>query len=328
MSEACQFTAPNSDEIENLASRWLEQRDRDDWSAADQVKLETWLAQSPAHEIAFWRLDAAWGRTDRLTALRHPKKDIAVRRPRRARLPAILKMGTALAAAVVLAVVIAASLPRAPQDRTYSTPLGGRETIAFADGSRIELNTNTVLRARMTSQQRTIWLERGEAFFKVRHDAAHPFVVIAGDHRVTDLGTEFSVRQDRGQLKVAVLEGRVRLGSSDASSNARVAVLTSGEVAAASANAMVLTRRSVQSLLNEMSWRQGVLVFDETALGEAVGEFNRYNRQQLVIRDPSVARLVIAGTLPTNDIEGFARLAQTVLGLHVEHEGTSIVISR
>lgn len=311
-----------STEIELRASQWLERRDRDDWSQADQVALDAWLEEEPAHEIAYWRLDAAWERTDRLAALRNAKSEPDAPR---VRLPLIAKIAAAL---IVLAAAGGAYIGFAPHasDRTFATALGKRETISFADGSSIELNTNTVLRARMTTAQRTVWLEKGEAFFHIRHNSAHPFVVIAGDHRVTDLGTEFSVRRASEELKVAVLEGRVRLGSDETPDQQRV--LTSGQVAAATNNSIVVTRRSLQSLANELSWRRGVLVFDEAALGEAAAELNRYNRKQLVIEDPSIARLVIAGTLPTDDTEGFARLAQTVLGLHVEHRGNDILISR
>jgi transmembrane sensor len=311
-----------SGEIETRASHWLERRDRDDWCATDQAALDAWLEQDPAHELAYWRLDAAWGRTDRLAALRNVKPETNAPR---ARLPLAAKIAAALIVTAALGGTYIGFSPRA-SDRTFSTALGKRETVSFADGSQIELNTNTVLRTRMTTAQRTIWLEKGEAFFHVRHDAAHPFVVIAGDHRVTDLGTEFSVRRTSGELKIAVLEGRVRLGSDETPDQQRV--LTSGQVAAATGNSIVVTRRPLQSLANEMSWRRGVLVFDETALGEAAAELNRYNREQLVISDPSIARLVIAGTLPTDDTEGFARLAQTVLGLHVEHRGSNILISR
>jgi transmembrane sensor len=307
-------------DIETRASHWLESRDRENWSSDDQAALDAWLEEAPAHEIAYWRLDAAWCRTDRLAALRNPNPDAA---PARAGLPLAAKIAAAF---VILAALGGAYLGFTPRDtgRTFQTALGGHETISFADGSKIELNTNTVLRTRMTTAERTVWLEKGEAFFRVKHDAAHPFIVIAGAQRITDLGTEFSVRRDSGELKVAVLDGRVRLGSRDAQQR----VLTRGQVAAATNDSIVVTRRSVAALANELSWRRGVLVFDETALGEAAGELNRYNSEQLVIADPGVARLVIAGTLPTDGIEGFARLAQTVLGLHVEHRGNNIVISR
>jgi len=309
-------------EIELRASQWLERRDREDWSGADQEALDAWLDASPAHEIAYWRLDAAWERTDRLAALRSARPESEARR---ASLPLIAKIAAAFIVLAALGGAYLGFTPRA-SERTFATELGGRETVSFGDGSQIELNTDTVLRTRMTTAERTVWLEKGEAFFRVRHDAADPFIVIAGDHRITDLGTEFSVRRSPGALKVAVLDGRVRLGSSEAGSAQHV--LISGQVAAATGDSIVVTRRSKAALANELSWRRGVLVFDETALGEAAAELNRYNREQLVIADPSLSRLVIAGSLPTNDIEGFARLAQTVLGLHVEHRGNDIVISR
>ena len=43
--------------------------------------------------------------------------------------------------------------------------------VSFADGTRIELNTDTVLRARMTTSERTVWLDQGEAYFQVKHDS-------------------------------------------------------------------------------------------------------------------------------------------------------------
>ena len=52
------------------------------------------------------------------------------------------------------------------------------------------------------------WLT-GEATFTVRHDAAHPFVVVAGDHRVQDVGTTFNLVRDRGRFSVEVIEGAV-----------------------------------------------------------------------------------------------------------------------
>ena len=38
---------------------------------------------------------------------------------------------------------------------------------------------------------------------------------MAGDHRVTDLGTKFVVRRDPRQLEVAVVQGRVRFDAPD-----------------------------------------------------------------------------------------------------------------
>src|SRR6185437_2204115 len=160
-----------------------------------------WLAQSPAHEIAFLRLEEAWGRSERLSAL---PRSTPERLPRAA--PLLLRIAAALVIAAAIGGFAATQLVHSPE-RVFSTPVGGHESITFADGSKVELNTNTVLRARMTTEQRIVYLEKGEAFFQIRHDAAHPFVVMVGDRRITDLGTQFVVRREPSRLKVAVVQG-------------------------------------------------------------------------------------------------------------------------
>ena len=83
-----------------------------------------------------------------------------------------------------------------PREKTYSTALGERKTIALADGSRIELNTETVVSLHANAQSRIVSLEQGRGLFPDQARCAPPFVVMAGSHRVTDLGTKFVVRRD------------------------------------------------------------------------------------------------------------------------------------
>ena len=71
-----------------------------------------------------------------------------------------------------------------------------------------------------------------------------------------------------------------------------------------------------------------MLVFKHTTLADAAAEFNRYNREKLVIADPAAAKLTIDGTFPTNDVGAFTDAAQTIFGLQVKNHGDEIVISR
>ncbi len=312
-------------DIQMRAAEWIAERHEDgEWTDEDQAALDAWLAQSPAHLLAYWRLDAAWNRTHTLAEARGPALQA------RARLPLFLRVAAAFAVIAILGLV-AANYALTPHDRTFSTPVGGHETVTFADGSRIELNTNTVLRARMTTDQRIVWLERGEAYFQVKHDPAHPFIVMAGDHRVTDLGTQFTVRRDTGQLQVAVLQGRVwvdETGKQDKSHAPQTAMLTPGDFATATQDSISVTRKSQAQLAGGLSWRHGVLVFKYATLEAAVAEFNRYNTEQLVIADPRIAKLTIVGTFPTNQVDAFIDAAQTIFGLKVKPRGNEIVISR
>ena len=330
MSEThLEIEPPSAKQIRARAADWLARRVSENWSSEDQAELDEWLAEAPSHRIAFLRVNGAWSHTYRLAALRRPEADIAaLPAPRKRYWTMPLGIAASLALVAVFGTAAFYAL-RQPHDRVYSTPVGGRETVTFADGSKIELNTDTVLRARMTTGKRIVWLEKGEAFFQVKHDADNPFIVLAGDHRVTDLGTKFLVRRDPGRLEVALLEGRVRFGEADEKPQSQSHLLLPGEVATATSSTMFVTKESAHQLAKELSWRRGVLVFDKTPLADAASEINRYNKDtKLVIADPAAAGITIDGAFPANDVRVFLEAAQTLFGLRVEKHGDQIVISR
>jgi len=75
-----------------------------------------------------------------------------------------------------------------------------------------QLSPETVLEPMPERHGRGYVLRSGGARFTAPHDVAHPFVVVAGDVVVEDLGTTFAVRyvgEDR--LDVAVEQGRVKV---------------------------------------------------------------------------------------------------------------------
>lgn len=319
-------SAGRADDSEIHAADWvLARRLSAGWSEADQAALESWLETSLSHRIAYLRLDAAWERAQRLAAL--GLHEIADEKPRSNLWPQILLRIAALFG--VMAVLGATGwYLLQPKTEIYTTPVGGHELVTFADGTKIELNTNTVLRSRMTTSERVVWLEKGEAYFQVRHDSAHPLVVMAGNRRVTDLGTKFLIRRDPGRFEVAVEQGRVWLDAPGKSAPAQTALLNQGEEAIASANSFAITKESERSLAKQLSWRQGVLVFDRVSLSKAASEFNRYNRQKIVFADAEAADHMIGGAFPTTNIQAFTSAVQIAFGLRVENRGNEVVISR
>jgi len=314
----------NAAGIDARAAAWLERRE-EGLSESDEAALQAWLSGSLANRVAYWRLKAAWERADRLAALRGAEKNSAARM--RSFLPLLVKIAAVMIVVAGAGVLGVTYLSR-PSDRLYSTPVGGHETVRFADGTRVELNTNTIIRARMTTGQRILWLEKGEAYFQVKHDALHPLVVMAGDHRVTDLGTKFLMRRDPSRLEVAVLEGRVWFDVPDAESARTSLPLSEGQVAIATGPKVSLERQSMRALDNAISWRRGVLVFRDTTLADAAAEFNRYNRERLVIPDPAIAYIKIGGIFQATNVGAFTEVAEDVLGLTVHRHGNEIVISR
>jgi transmembrane sensor len=311
--------------IQTRAADWLLERREGEWSAARQAEFDAWMEESLAHRIAYWRLDAAWGRADLLTAMRRP----AFQRHAEVKRKTWPKVLRAVAAVIVIGAVAGAMQwfeTGKPAEKTYATAIGERERLTLADGSQIELNTDSQVRTEIAANQRKIWLDKGEVYFEVKHNEKKPFVVMVGDHRITDIGTKFVVRRDRNGFKVSVLEGVVRL--EDGNTDRKPKILTRGEVAVASANRTQIVRQTQQELTDAIGWQRGVLVFDHTSLAEVAAEFNRYSNAKIVIADPKTAALTIDGTFPSNNSRAFMRLAQAVLGLSVDDRGSEIVISK
>ena len=307
------------------ATEWLVEREEpDSWTAKKQAELDAWLAESPAHLLAFWRAENSWNRAGLISEFRPfaPRPE-----PQRRVIWSALLKGAAVFAAIAAVGAGLAFNFHGSDEESYATPVGGQKTIVLTDGSRIELNTDTVVNVSVGQNRRAVKLIRGEAYFRIKHDAQHPFVVAAAGHRIVDLGTEFLVRDRKGRLEVALVEGSARVEQADARANGGSALMTPGDVVVATANTLSITKKPVRELEAALSWRQGLLVFKHTTLAQAADEFNRYNRQRLVIADPITAHLKIRGTFRATDVSSFARLTSAVLSLHVENRGGEIVLS-
>lgn len=157
----------------------------------------------------------------------------------------------AAACAVVAVVGVAAFNYFAKQQtQAFETPVGGHETLKLADGSRIELNTDTKVRVTLSAGQREVWLDRGEVHFEVQHNAARPFTVVAGNHRVTDLGTKITIRENGNSLRVALLEGRARFETDSLWNQPQTVLLTPGDVVIATKTSLSMERQPSR-LLND-----------------------------------------------------------------------------
>ena len=320
-------TEEKDDALSERAADYFERRRFGEWTSEDQSEFDAWLGESTSHYVAYLRIEAIAASADRLAAveafdLRRAARAAAAKATYR-RLMWPLLAAASVATIAVLGAPYVRSLMR-PPDRTDSTDVGGRTLLSFADHTQIELNTDTVMRFRMTTTERKVWLEKGEAWFHVAHDAAHPFMVIVGKHRVTDLGTEFLVRRDTDDVDVTLLNGRASLSAQ----GVQTATLRPGDEAIATPISLSVTHKTPQELADELAWRRGMLVFRNTPLSEVVKEFNRYNATKLVIADRSIAGVKIVANARTDDYESFLQLVQDVLKLRVDRQGSVIFISR
>ncbi len=84
-------------------------------------------------------------------------------------------------------------------------------TLVFSGGTKAQLNPGAQLTLQEISEQRVLMhLESGVVNFDVEHRPDTKWVIVAGDYRVTVLGTAFTVDQDE-QVKVHVTRGKVHV---------------------------------------------------------------------------------------------------------------------
>lgn len=310
-------------DTQELAAEWLAREDQG-LTSAEKAELEAWLEQSTAHEVCYLRLQAAWERADRLAALNVPPLYAFAPRTRPKSYRAFF---AALAAVALIAVVGGYRFTRSAVSRSFATAIGTTKSLHLADGTRVQLNSNTRLRTDISSAMRAVTLDAGEAYFEVAHDARRPFVVYAASKRITDLGTKFSVYRNGNNVRVVVKEGRVRVETMTEPGAGQAILADGGHVVMTRGDESLVSGRSQKDIANDLSWRSGMLVFDQQTLGEAAEEFNRYNSKKLVI-EGDVKSMKIGGRFKANNVESFILLLHRGFGLSVNDRGNNIIVSR
>lgn len=197
----------------------------------------------------------------------------------------------------------------------YSTMIGKQKTISLDDGSVVTMNTNTRILVDMSSDERFVKLEYGEAFFNVARDESRPFVVEAGERAVRVLGTSFNVLLDAERTKVGVIEGLVAVHESgeeildfeaivSSESNDKAITLEAGNLLTFQNMASI---EPVKEQLEDISrldeWRKQIITFDEQSMLEVLKELNRYSSRKILVEDREVVDLKVSGVFPLTDIE-------------------------
>jgi len=307
--------------IEAQAADWLARLDRglDDQG---EVAFETWKAASTENRIAFIRLQAAWQRADRLAALRRLQDAAPEPRP--------FLWLKAIAAILIVCAGAGLSVAYLQAHKTagqpFETAVGMQRSLNLADGTHIELNTDTLIHTSMSSGARTVRLDRGQAYFEVVHDARRPFVVIAGNRRITDLGTKFSVFRDGDRVEVVVKEGQVRIDLVAADPTSTPVVAERNTVVVARKAETLVAIKPQQEIDNELLWRSGMLVFNQTSLADVADEMNRYNTREIDVVG-SARNIRIGGSFRRDNIEGFKQLLRDGFGLKIVEADDKTVIS-
>ncbi|WP_332763878.1 FecR domain-containing protein [Pseudomonas koreensis] len=196
----------------------------------------------------------------------------------------------------------------------YKTRVGQRRNLTLADGSEIQLNTDTAIDVSFNTTQRLIRLRSGEILIQTgKLGDQRPFFVETQDGRVQALGTHFSVHQLPGSTRVGVLEDRVSIQPADVSAPARI--LQTGEGADFDRQHIALIQPFTSS---QVAWSNGQLIVLDARLGDVIDELQRYRRGVLHC-DAGVRDLRISGTFKLDSTDAVLANLQASLPINVRY---------
>lgn len=190
------------------------------------------------------------------------------------------------------------------------------------------LNTDSQIHVALSPTLRRVKLDQGEAFFEVSKDGARPFVVEIADKRVIAVGTQFSVRRENNDIRVLVTEGRVWIERRGTADKAAQTQLAAGSEARTSQTSVLIDRPAPAQVEQLLSWRTGYLIFRDTALADAVADFNRYSARKIYIEDPALAGIRIGGNFRSGDADAFLWLLHSGFPINVEQRSDRIILTK
>ncbi len=229
-------------------------------------------------------------------------------------------MAAAAATVVVAAGLWVLSVSRT--DNRYITSATGNftKTDTLPDGTTVTLNQHSALKysAGMADQkQREVTLQ-GEAFFDVRPDKSRPFIISAGNTKITVLGTSFNVKTLGSKTEVIVESGLVQV--ENAGQAARV---KPGEKITSDSGLM--EKQPIKGELYSY-YRTGKLVCKDTPLQELVMSLNEIYDVTIVIKNPAIEQKKINTVFDNKTLPEILQVISETMQIKITRTPANIVL--
>jgi ferric-dicitrate binding protein FerR (iron transport regulator) len=297
-------------------------------------ELEVLRGQSPEHESLYQEVYRLWTSSAEVRAL----DDLPVREAT-ARLSARLKaheryvaqprqvplLTWALRAAALFAVGVGAWWWYTSGEVSYITrvtPGGITDSVRLTDQTRIFLDENTTFRypEKIAGDSRTVYLDKGNAFFSVTHDPQRPFTVQLEGSSVTVLGTSFNIEATAEQVYVSVKTGTVRFAAGDDES-----ILQAGRGAIYHKNTHTLQALDATNR-NADAWITHELHFVDASLQDVLTSLEEYYHVRISLQDSIANFRKFNASFRKNKLEEVLDVLEATYPIAVERKDSSVII--
>lgn len=232
---------------------------------------------------------------------------------------------------------ISASKSNASRYNTITTPRGGQYKIILSDGTKVWLNAASSLSYPASlndgGKARRVKMS-GEAYFEVKEDKAHPFIVTTDQQELEVLGTHFNVSAypDERSVKTTLLEGSVRISARSSQDGAGTGPDRSGVILKPNQQS-TLTQNNIQiaevNTEEAVAWKNGEFIFQNKPLEIIMLEISRWYNVDIVYKDKQVAQKLFGGVISrSEDISLVLSVLEVTGDVHFKVEGRTVTVMK
>ncbi len=199
--------------------------------------------------------------------------------------------------------------------------------VKLPDGSSVQLNNNSNLDYPDSFEgksKREVFLV-GEAFFDIKHDAAHPFIIHTGKIKTTVLGTAFNISayDANSAVTVTVTRGKVKVEDEKHT----LAVLTPDQQLAWNIKKESPVTIAKVNAIAVVEWKSQDLIMDDISLAEAAGLISaRYGVKIKFNNDHVKSCRFTAAFLNRNEISQVLSVIEDITGAKLTLKNNQITI--
>ncbi len=230
------------------------------------------------------------------------------------------------------------------QSKSFRTGKSERKTVILPDGSFITLNHNSslVLSADFGKQVREVHL-RGEGFFEVKKDPAHPFLVHTNTVTVKVLGTTFNLKahaSDEGVTETTLLKGIVEVELNQGSKKkyllkAGHKIRTAGNIKKTLVNPdniqaeiSPLLKEGISYKPAETGWLRSRIELSDEKLSDIALKLGKWYGISIEFGDENVKNLRYSGTFESETVAEALEALQLSYPFNFKAENGKIIITK
>ena len=178
---------------------------------------------------------------------------------------------------------------------------GKKRTITLPDGSTVKLNSGSEIQFPKVFNDsiRQITLS-GEAFFDVKKDSLHPFIVKTPLITTRVLGTTFNIKayDDEDDIAITLATGKISVGIKGEN---EIVLTPSYQVSYNKSNQSIVKQKI--DIDQFLCWRDGILRFDNEKLATAIPKLEKWFDVEIDLQDKTNADCSFTGVFKNASLE-------------------------